>query len=312
MKSAVVFVMAMWVLGDAAWAVQIPIRSKVYTGGPRILLSELADFSALPRKAQLQLQTGSLGDAPSYGEARHFSSQAISGALRKHLPPEVLSEIKLTIPSEVSIVGKGVLVDVPHLRSFLADRIQNFCDPCDVIFDDLQVKERNLPPNSKWSVDGDYSQVRGSFNLPLRIEVPGQNPEVQFVQGRIRIHKRVPVASKLLNFGSAIRPGDFELASRDVTFVRDSFPSSKELEQARIATTVAVGQILSRGMLAKERAVQAGEEVTVTIGSDGWKVSLKAIAQQGGVVGESIRLLNPQSRKIISGTIIAKGTVESK
>jgi flagella basal body P-ring formation protein FlgA len=70
------------------------------------------------------------------------------------------------------------------------------------------------------------------------------------------------------------------------------------------------GDIVWRGSLVREKAIQRGELVRVVSGEGNWSVSVQAKTEQDGFLGDTVNLRNVQTNKLISGRVIGRGEVE--
>jgi flagella basal body P-ring formation protein FlgA len=68
--------------------------------------------------------------------------------------------------------------------------------------------------------------------------------------------------------------------------------------------SIAGNTIIRERMLELIPAVLKGDEVRVLYDSNGLKIETKAIAQENGQVGDSIKVINPQSNKTLYVTIL--------
>ena len=79
---------------------------------------------------------------------------------------------------------------------------------------------------------------------------------------------------------------------------------------ARTLRPVAPGTVLTPVHLALRRVIEAGDKVTVTALLGTVEVSATFVAVDGGAIGDTIRVRNPDSRKYIRGRIVSAGAVE--
>jgi len=86
--------------------------------------------------------------------------------------------------------------------------------------------------------------------------------------------------------------------------------SRAEALGARTLRPIAAGTVLMPVHLALRRVVEPGDTVTVTALVGTVEVSATFIAVDGGAVGDSIRVRNPQTRNYIRGRILKAGAVE--
>ena len=83
-----------------------------------------------------------------------------------------------------------------------------------------------------------------------------------------------------------------------------------EAAGARALRPIAAGAVLLPGDLAVPRVVEPGDKVTVRALSGAIEVTAAFLAVDGGSVGDTIRVRNPETRKYIRGRIVKAGVVE--
>jgi len=83
-----------------------------------------------------------------------------------------------------------------------------------------------------------------------------------------------------------------------------------EAAGARALRPIAAGAVLLPGDLAVSRGVEPGDRITVRALSGPIEVSATFLAVDGGAIGDTIRVRNPETRKYIRGRIVKPGVVE--
>jgi flagella basal body P-ring formation protein FlgA len=73
---------------------------------------------------------------------------------------------------------------------------------------------------------------------------------------------------------------------------------------------VAAGDVLTDTMVRARPLVQSGDEVTVRARVGGVEAQGRAIAAQAGGHGAVIQVVNPETRRMLKGRIVARGEVE--
>lgn len=314
MKTLIVATLLIGLAPAQAAEVSIQVKPKNTVKGERLTLGDIAEFQGFNAAETASLKSIALGNAPAYGEKRNYSNQALTEILRAHLKQLQAStgrRIKLSIPDEVSVEGNGQSLSPESLRKGLAENLQRICEACEYKIEDLRIPPiPAFSPQSVWSVRADYHKLRGPFNVPIEIVSPLGEKSVYWMTGRLSVWKKVPVASRLLAQQDRIEASDVKWEKRDVTFLPDTTPDEAELPGAQMRVAVGPQQILQRSHLVRKKALNRGETVTISTGAAGWQITLKGVAQDGGYLGDTVRVLNPDTKKIVTGTIVAQGQVE--
>ncbi len=138
----------------------------------------------------------------------------------------------------------------------------------------------------------------------------GKLKRVLRVPARLLIEGRVVVASKDLNRGQRIQSADLTVEWRDLSTISGSTVTQDELIGRLVRTPVKAGRAILALMLEVENLVKIGDRVRVLVSGNGLKISGFGIARQNGQKGETIRILNPDSKREIYGVVTAEQLVE--
>lgn len=117
---------------------------------------------------------------------------------------------------------------------------------------------------------------------------------------------RQPVARGAAVPADAVQTLRAELTGMPLT----RLPAMKDIVGARALRPMVAGEIVLPSFVAAHRAVEAGARVTVVALAGAVEVTAEFIAVDGGAVGDTIRIRNPQTKKFVRGRILKSGLVE--
>jgi flagellar basal body P-ring formation protein FlgA len=120
----------------------------------------------------------------------------------------------------------------------------------------------------------------------------------------------VAVTVRAIARGEVLQPGDIVLERR----VKESVPSDAQSERtgsgSRVARrALAAGSVVRAGDLAKPELVAKGEIVSIVYEVPGLVLTLRGRANESGTEGDVIAVVNPQSKKVLQGTVVGPGKV---
>jgi flagella basal body P-ring formation protein FlgA len=118
------------------------------------------------------------------------------------------------------------------------------------------------------------------------------------------------VAKRALPVGAKIQKEDFAFQKQDVTFSREVAPQEQELLGSETAQYIMANQPFWKSSLKRRLALMRGAPVDVVLGDKTWSIHFSGIAQDNGYIGDIAKVLNPGTKKIITGMIIDENTVE--
>jgi flagella basal body P-ring formation protein FlgA len=310
------FLILILLISHAAFSSEVSIRVNPHSvvKGKSLTLGDIAAFTGFTNSEVQNLRKIALGNAPAFGEKRNYSNHALTEILRVHLKriqDRAPKRITLQIPEEVSIEGNGKTISKETLTQQLKENLRAICEECDFRVEDLRIPEiPPFAPDNTWSIRADFHKLKGPFNFPVEIVNPVGEKSIHWITGRISVWKKVPVSTRVLGVQDRLEVSDFKWALRDITFLHDSTPDENEMIGSQVKMSVGPDQIIVKGHLVRKKALSRGDSVTITTGQSGWNITLRGVAQENGFVGDTVKVLNPDTKKIISGTVVSDGTVE--
>ena len=270
-----------------------------------LTLGDIATFENMSAEEKSRCAETPISDAPKDNEKRIFTSYAISEVLRGIAKT---TNIKTVLPQKIQVVTRLNPIHEDRLRQELL----NFYQPITT----AQIEVEELRINEK--IDGTILDVKynfkseipkGSFTLPIEVRTD-HGIKTVWLTGKIKLLLDVPVIKRAVQAGERITGDDIITEKRDVTFSTDTIADAKDLMAATAGRVLSAKSILWKGVLLRTHAFKVGEVVKLISGTDAWQVTTSGVAQQTGFVGDVVSVLNPSTKKIVSGMIIDKGMVK--
>jgi flagella basal body P-ring formation protein FlgA len=155
----------------------------------------------------------------------------------------------------------------------------------------------------------EYDQDTRRFRGKLVAQTDNGN-KTQFIAGHIAVTCRVPVLARRVQGGEILARSDLVMEEIEEMRVQPGVLTNlsdivgKELNQPQGA-----GSQLFAHDLGVPRMVKRGEIVTLKIETPYMKITVQGKALQYGVYGESIRVSNTSSKRIVEGVVTEAGVV---
>ena len=188
------------------------------------------------------------------------------------------------------------------IRSAIVDRIGAGTEVSVVSIDvpDPSVRFREARPDPA-----------GWLGRPVRFTLVTESGAGIPAVATIRVVTTHTVARRAIGRGHVVGADDVESVRRELqgTPIRP-LPGLDAITGARALRPIPEGAIILHGFVAERRAVEAGDRVTVVAVTGDVEVSAEFQAADGGRVGDTIRLINPATKKYLRGRIVRKGLVE--
>ena len=156
-----------------------------------------------------------------------------------------------------------------------------------------------LPPGSR---------PVGSTTVGVRC--PGNSPWSIYVPVRVQIFANILVAARPLARGVPLTPTDVTVSRQDLAAVAgNALTDAAQAIGKRLRYPVATGAALNAGLLDLPPLVKRGQTVTIVSSGQGLEVRAAGEALADGTSGETIRVRNLLTKKIIQATVLETGLV---
>lgn len=167
------------------------------------------------------------------------------------------------------------------------------------------------------------AQYMQACTAPLSVSISGTAPYEQaaahcpapvwtlYVTVTVAQTENVVIAARPIAAGQTLAPADITLAREPVSLYagRQVYYDPSQLLGASAIMSVAAGSVLNPADIAEPVMVKAGQTVSVQVISGGVQLSLNAVADETGRIGDTILFTNPSSGRRFSAQITATGPV---
>jgi flagella basal body P-ring formation protein FlgA len=139
---------------------------------------------------------------------------------------------------------------------------------------------------------------------------PGDRPASLRVAGALVEIVEVAVLNRSLKRGESVKAGDISLERRR----RDSVPADAQEDAAQLVgrearRVLSAGSLVRQGDLIRPELVARGDVVTIVYQGPGLVLTLRGRATESGALGDTIAVVNPQSKKVLQANVTGPGTV---
>lgn len=192
----------------------------------------------------------------------------------------------------------------------VADRIvhQLVTDPDRVILPAFKLVDQKVPSGDVELIAG-APQVNPTYvAVPVRISVDGKLATTVFAGYRIAQYVRTATAARDLQPGTVLGAGDVQIV-RVLSNGRPAVEASALLGR-RLRAATSHGALLFPEQTSAVALVRAGSGVVLIVRDGPVMLTADVIARNDGGLGDTIAVFNPQTNKVISGTVIGQNQVE--
>lgn len=171
-----------------------------------------------------------------------------------------------------------------------------------------EIDERiNIPNCSEAFVFTSNNMQAKQSNVSVKVQCPNTQWYL-FTHATVSIIKEVVVANDNLSPGSLLTKNNIQVVEIDKNKLRGStFSSLDEILGARIKRRVRTGNIISDRMLC---FICKGDRVTIAAVSGGLSIQVYGVAEEDGVLGETIQVRNLSSDKLVYAKVASTSEVQ--
>lgn len=180
----------------------------------------------------------------------------------------------------------------------------------------LQVMPDALDPRLRLSRCADVLEAfwapgsarTGQVSVGLRC--PSERPWTLYVPTRVELRQQVLVAARALVRGQRLTAQDLRLEERDVGALRDgAIHDPTQVTGYLMTRPLAAGRILSASALAAPMLVERGRPVRIALDAHGVYITMSGLAMDNGALGETVRVRNPASQRIVEGVVVGPAQI---
>lgn len=313
---------AVAVLVGLVWAgpllaaeVSVIIPSENTVSGPRILLGDIAQVELLkPGGAELAeaLKQVDLGPAPEAGKQVVLrQSQLEQRLVASRLN---LGEATWSLPVEVRLTGRGQELSEEILRRALEKYLAETEPYRSGRFELVAVNFGPLPGLPPGRVS--YRFVSQSSSNPSYLTGTFFFNVDDKDAGRVRVSAQVDltvealVATRSLGRGHVLDETDLSLTMVPIGQAKGALTDPAVAVGSTLKTSLAAGEPVKDRHLTKSIMIKKGDLITIVAQQGGLKVTASGQARQDGALGDTISVINVNSKKIVTGRVIAPDQVE--
>jgi len=251
--------------------------------------------------------------APDLGFTGSVSADDVATAVRAHalygLDTNGLSEVKVTRAAR-SIPAK----DIEALVAQALSQQYDLGPTKDItITFDREVRSMFVDPSAKGDprvAQIDYNARRGTFDATLDLPVGASSRGTLRISGRALATVEVVTAARAIERGTVIKESDVMIDRRPRTeMTRDTIIDRTQAIGLAARTALQAGHLLRNAELMKPEVIQRNDAVMLMFEVPGIKLTVRGKATEGGAEGDTIAVLNEQTKRIIQGVIVGPGRV---
>ncbi|MCC2646372.1 MAG: flgA [Rickettsiaceae bacterium] len=192
------------------------------------------------------------------------------------------------------------------VREALKNSLSNKVHKIDVEYDYLQ-DDKTASASPSFVRVTRVVQKHGTFNA----RVYYTDNSAKEISGRYKAFTEVPMVKRYIKRGEVLSEEDLSHSDIDITKSEQNIINNNEhIVGLQAKRDLQPGYVLKNSDLSHPSLIKENDEVTLIYKTNAIEVKATGIALKAGAAGDTIKVKNDRSNKIISGVIVAKGMVQ--
>ncbi len=208
-------------------------------------------------------------------------------------------------PNEIKILRSRQNVSRMELERKIKNQLLSLCANCE-----YQIQINSVPQNlpSDWAVDLNVDLNKSIVMIPVYSE--SQSEKKGWVTAEIKKHAQAAVLNRSIKIGDVITAEMLIVEKRLIQNQVDAVLEAKNIIGMQANRFLSAGQILSYRDLKKETIMKKGQIVKAIFGKGQFDISISAIVEEAGAVGDVIKVKNMDSNKMFAALVVDRGLVK--
>lgn len=147
-------------------------------------------------------------------------------------------------------------------------------------------------------------------NLTVGVRCHSPKPWTLYVPAAVKPYADVIVLTRTLSRGQTLSRGDVRLEKRDLTRLGSGYYTSMNAVLGKeVRRPVTVGQVLTRLAIGSPTRLRRGQRVDLVAATPGLEVRMAGKTLADAAVGDTVRVRNLSSKRIVEGVVTQAGNV---
>ena len=301
------------VLTSPATAITLNFHRQATVAGAAVTVGDIANCLNGELICQA-LASRQVAKAPNPGATMTLAAVEVGKVVRRLLPPE--NDLELTGAASIAVTRLGQQITANDILTRIDDYLRNQASrrwpEAEIRF---TPSERPLPfavPDGEisWEIIPANPNILGSSRIAVLVKVDGKMRKNLSVAGKLEVIAPVAVAKAPLTKGSLLEPEHFAIDKRDISSLNAPVADPAEVAGQRLTRSLKAGEPLVRRTAEAPPVVHRGDAVKIVVRQGELLLTATGIAQSDGAMGQTIRVENSNSKKIVRGQVSGPGIIE--
>ena len=298
----------------AEGAVEVILDGRVEIPSSIVLLGDVAAIAGGDRQLADRLRALNLGNAPLPGQSLNISADQIRMRLRQEGLHRHVDSI--TGSDSVTVVRGHLEIDPRRIADAVTDHIIANApwSAEEMTVTGVNVSGSVTVPPGRVTIFVEPPARRdylGSVPFSVIIDVDGEYRRRIWAVASVEVTAEVVVANRPIERFRRIEPEDVSI--KRVNLAEVSSSSIREMSQImdkRARRRIAPNEVIRTDMVEFPPLVKRGDKVFIIAESPGMRITALGEARDNGAAGDTIRVVNLDSKKSLYGSVIDASTIQ--
>lgn len=158
-------------------------------------------------------------------------------------------------------------------------------------------------------VPGDPAKVKGG-RIAVGVRCNSEKKWSIFVSAVVKLYRKVAVLILPVKRGDTITRGHFSIERREIAkFGDELITRAEQVENKQALRSLPAGSVLTARNVAEPKLIKKGDKIIISASQPGFSVRMNGLAMMDGAKGQTIRIKNQTSGRIVSATVTEPGVV---
>jgi flagella basal body P-ring formation protein FlgA len=297
----------------------IHVHSKVEVSRKHVMLLDLCHADKLPEDWKKEMAVVDIGEAPAVGALKYVYPDNLRKYFDQYLQSHGLdpADVNIHIPDKITVEMRSVQLSAEDVEAIFKEYILSHA-PWNrqdmVIHKVANISPVTLPDGEMRHevVVSPREQFAGNVNATINFYVNGEKERSMRVTGKVDLFRDVVHTARPLMRDAIVAPEDVEIKRINVNeMLNDQFALDvSQVIGKRVARAIGAYQPIFADTLRKALVLKQGEMINIVYRNVGVTLIAKGKAQEGGDMGDTVRVTNASSNKTINCRILDAQTVQ--
>jgi flagella basal body P-ring formation protein FlgA len=299
---------------DAADLSRIRILPHVQINDEDILLGRIAGIESHDPLLIQKLSSILVARAPLPGASRTLEKQTFKMRLKQNGID--LTQLALDIPAKVVVTRNFIEISREKIKMLVSDYIQKTIlkEHADGSIKDIQVADSLKLPNGRITfkvIPPRNRDLVGKIPFSVHFDVNGKFYKRVWATATVEVLAEVVITKKPVGRHKPITENDIELLKMDMAKLPSGVITDPEAVLGkRTRRAIGAKTVLRADLVELPPLVKRGDVVVIIVETSGLKITTLGQVKKKGRLGESIPVMNYDSKKILYARVLDSSTVK--